>query len=80
MKYVTIFGAGGPAGILLSRCLRGIPDIDLSGWDDSPWARCLMEVDTAPDREMEADLLLPVPDVLIPQPHSPLRRGLKRNV
>lgn len=64
MKRIHILGAGGPAGVLLCRCLRDLPGVEVTGWDDAPWARLLMEVPQSRDH-LSADLVIPVPDVLV---------------
>lgn len=59
---VHILGAGGVAGIGLTRCLKG--DFSVTGWDDNPWARKMAECDMIelPD---SAELIMPVPDSLV---------------
>jgi hypothetical protein len=62
MNRVHIIGAGGNAGVLLTRCLNWETlDWAITGEDSSPWARQLMECpltleNTAPD------MIWPVPD------------------
>lgn len=58
MKRVHLIGAGGCAGIGLTRCLK--EHFDLTGEDDSPWARELMECKLASARR--ADMVIAVPD------------------
>ena len=60
---VHILGAGGVAGIGLTRCLADSDRYTLTGWDDNPWARKMAECDLTPSTD--ADLILPVPDSLV---------------
>lgn len=58
---VHILGAGGVAGVGLTRCLKDA--FEVTGWDDSPWAR--KKVECAIQSDPEGDLILPVPDSLV---------------
>jgi hypothetical protein len=61
-KKILILGAGGPAGILLTRCLKGY--FDVYGKDDGQFAKHLMLAKPYSD-EIKYDLIIPVPDVLV---------------
>lgn len=61
MKHIHILGAGGAAGIGLSRCLRD--HFHITGWDDNHWAQKLAECSI--ENVTEADLILPTPDSLV---------------
>jgi len=59
MKKILILGAGGPAGVLLTRCLK---DFDVYGTDDGVWASKMIEAKTD---NVIPDLIFPLPDNLI---------------
>lgn len=61
VRTVHILGAGGVAGVGITRCL--MDDFDVSGWDDNPWARRMMVA--RPQSDHEGDLVVPVPDSLV---------------
>lgn len=66
MKRISILGAGGNAGVLLSRCLREDNRFEVVGWDDNPWARKLIECEVDErDKGTRADLIIPTPDSLV---------------
>lgn len=65
-RRISILGAGGNAGVLLSRCLRADARFEVVGWDDNPWARKLIECNVDEQaRGTDADLIIPTPDSLV---------------
>lgn len=63
MKRICIGGAGGVAGIGMTRCLQG-HGYDLVGYDGSVWGELAMECPLADDPYM-SDMIIPVPDGLV---------------
>ena len=63
MKQVLIKGAGGVAGIGMTRCLKD--HFDVEGEDDSKWAIKLMEANPVHPYDNEYDLVIPVADSMI---------------
>lgn len=59
---ILILGAGGAAGIGMTRCLK---DFDVYGKDDWKWSRKLIEAKQSNIGETEFDLVIPVPDCLV---------------
>lgn len=57
MKTVHIIGAGGPAGVGMTRCLK--EHYSVTGSDESQWAKLMME---CPRSDLEVDLYIPLPD------------------
>jgi hypothetical protein len=68
-KVIHIAGAGGVAGVGLTRCLVKDLGYSLQGHDGSPWATLMMEVadetEAASTDSRLADLVIPVPDPLV---------------
>ena len=64
MKTICIAGAGGTAGIGLTRCLAQDPTLSLVGYDSSPWGELAMECTIAGDPYL-SDMVVPVPDALV---------------
>jgi len=62
---ILILGAGGAAGILLTRCLKD--HFDVYGTDDGEFARHLIEAKKTDTSSNHYDLHIPVPDSLIPK-------------
>lgn len=60
MKRIRIEGAGGPAGVGITRCLK--ESYEVVGYDDSVWASLMMECPNSLD---QGDLSIPVPDILV---------------
>ena len=60
-KTIHILGAGGAAGIGMTRCLKDYYDV--LGLDDSTWARLIMECDDGTGKM--TDMVIPVPDELV---------------
>lgn len=62
MKTIHILGAGGPAGVGMTRCLRDYYRI--IGSDDSLWGKLMKEAEPI-DGIYEHDMTIPVPDSTI---------------
>jgi hypothetical protein len=60
-SHIHIVGAGGPAGVGLTRCLSD--HYKVTGHDESPWGELMMECDYA--EPWEADMIIPVPDAAV---------------
>jgi hypothetical protein len=69
MKKVLVRGAGGVAGMGMTRCLQD--HFDVYGEDDSKWARKLMIAKPSYDCEGPFDLIIPVADSMITRPDHP---------
>ena len=60
-KTIHIIGAGGPAGVGMTRCLKDA--FIVTGEDDSQWGRLMMEA-VAPGKSTPS-LVLPIPDTSV---------------
>lgn len=62
-KVICICGAGGVAGVGMTRCLKD-KGYEVTGYDGSKWGELNMECPISPDPYM-SDLIIPVPDALV---------------
>jgi hypothetical protein len=63
IRKVLILGAGGPAGIGMTRCLNG--EFNVYGQDDSEWGSLAQEA--RPSQDESHDIVIPVADSLVKQ-------------
>lgn len=59
-KTVHLLGSGGPAGVGMTRCLKEWYEV--TGWDDSEWARLMSEAETRNLPYELPDIIIPIPD------------------